>query len=108
MSGAGQIAEGDCVTMARRAATTRVPGRDERARDAAAAADERPRQGHGDSRPPPPDRGATAATAWTEGAVRSLRPGLPRGVATPTPRDVLRRVRLLVCPETILRWHRDL
>src|SRR2546430_2804798 len=85
LSGAGQIAEGDCVTMARRAARTRVPGRDERARDAAAAADERPRQGHGDSRPPPPDRGATAATAWTEGAVRTLRPGLPRGVATPTP-----------------------
>ena len=24
------------------------------------------------------------------------------------PRDVLRRVRLLVCPDTVLRWHRDL
>jgi putative transposase len=24
------------------------------------------------------------------------------------PRDVLRRVRLLVRPETVLRWHRDL
>lgn len=24
------------------------------------------------------------------------------------PRDMLRRVRLLVCPDTVLRWHRDL
>jgi hypothetical protein len=24
------------------------------------------------------------------------------------PRDVLRRVRLLVRPETVIRWHRDL
>jgi putative transposase len=26
----------------------------------------------------------------------------------PLPRDVLRRIRLLVRPETVLRWHRDL
>ncbi|MEV4251233.1 hypothetical protein AB0J63_48585 [Streptosporangium canum] len=27
---------------------------------------------------------------------------------TSLPREVLRRLRLLVCPDTILRWHRDL
>ncbi|MGN9787988.1 hypothetical protein ACTMTF_41680 [Nonomuraea sp. ZG12] len=27
---------------------------------------------------------------------------------TSLPREVLRRLRLLVCPETVLRWHRDL
>jgi hypothetical protein len=46
--------------MARRAATTRVPGYDERARHAAVAAAERPRQGYGNPRPPPPDRATHA------------------------------------------------
>jgi hypothetical protein len=27
---------------------------------------------------------------------------------TSLPREVLRRLRLLVCPDTVLRWHRDL
>jgi hypothetical protein len=71
--------------MARRAATTRVPGYDERARDAAAAADERPGQGHGNPRPPPPDHGATAAAGRRENTLPSLRPGLPRGAAAQTP-----------------------
>src|SRR3954453_23638337 len=44
-----------------------------------------PRQGHGNPRPPPPDHGATATTAWREGAVRPLRPGLPGGAAARAP-----------------------
>src|SRR6266508_3656414 len=83
--GLAEIAEAGWVTMARRAATTRVPGYDKRPRDAANAADERPGQGCGNSRPPSPDHGAAAPTAWGEGAVRPLRPGLPRGAAAPTP-----------------------
>ena len=35
---------------------------------------------------------------------RALLAALPH----PLPRPVLRRLRLLVCPDTIMRWHRDL
>src|SRR4051812_33981452 len=71
--------------MARRATTTCVPGRDERARDAATAADEHPGQGRRDPRPPSPDRGAAAAVGRGENPVRPLRPCVPRGAAAPTP-----------------------
>jgi hypothetical protein len=85
MSGTGQVAERSCVTMPHCAVATRVPGYDERARDAATAADERPGQGRGNPRPTPPGHGAAAPTAWGEGAVRPLRPRLPCGPAAPTP-----------------------
>src|SRR5260221_7148786 len=69
--------------MLPRAATTGVPRRDERPRDATTAADERPGQGRRDPRPAPPDHGARTPTRQAEVAVRPDRPGVAGSAAPP-------------------------
>lgn len=56
--------------MVRRAAATCLSGCDERVRDVAAAAEERPRQGRRDPRPAPSDHGAEAPTRQGRGVIQ--------------------------------------
>jgi hypothetical protein len=92
------------------AASTGVPRRDERVCDAAAAADERAGQGRGDPVPTPPDHGPRTATARQGRKVRFAPAdrAFLSALLHRLPRDGLHRVLLLVRPETVLRWHRDL
>jgi transposase len=90
------------------AATTCLPDRDEHLCGAAAAPFERPGQGHRD------------LALRHQIAVLERQPGDAKVRFTPTdraflaallhrlPREALRRLRLLVRPDTIVRWHRDL
>ncbi len=71
------------VMMIDRAAATGLPGCDERVRDAAPAADERPGQGRGDPRPAPPDHRAGTPTRQGQDPVHAERPGVPGGAAAP-------------------------
>src|SRR5215469_2017792 len=57
---------------------------------------------------PPPDHDPRAAVERPENQVHPRRPGVARHVAAPTPRTVLHPIRLLVHPETVQRWHRNL
>jgi hypothetical protein len=82
--------------MINRAAATCLPNRNERLRRAALVPDERPRQGRRDPRPAPPDHRPAETTGPSS---------LP---SSPLPREALRRLRLLVRPDTVLRWHRNL
>src|SRR2546425_4228151 len=61
--------------MIGRAVETGLPGRDERVRDAAPAADERPRERYRDPGPAPSDRGSGAAAERAAGPVPRHRPG---------------------------------
>ena len=70
------IADGEWTMMACRAATTGVPGRDKRVRDAAAVTDGRPWQGRGDLGVAPSDHGAAAPARQREGRA-SIRPTGP-------------------------------
>jgi DNA-binding transcriptional regulator YiaG len=67
--------------MIGRAAETGVPGYDEHVRDAAAAADERPREGCRNPGPAPSDCGPGAAVERAAGPVPRERPGVPGHVA---------------------------
>jgi hypothetical protein len=92
------------------AASAGVPGRDERAGHAAAAADQRPRQGRRDPGLAPPDHSSRTATPRprSQGSIRSRRPSPARGLLHLLPRKTLHQIRLMVRPDTVLRWHRDL
>src|SRR5688500_3490064 len=89
------------------AAQTGLPECDQRVRLAAPAAHGRPGQGRGDpgaaapNHDPgtPPGQGPSAVLPGDRAFLAALLHRLP--VAT------LRRLRLLVHPETVLRWHRD-
>ena len=84
---AAGIHANSCARMIRCAASTGLPRRDQHARAAAAAADERPGQGRRDPRAAAPDHGPRTATARREGPVHPGRPGLARRPAAPaTPR----------------------
>jgi hypothetical protein len=76
--------------MVRRAAATGLPGCDERVRDAAPDAVLERQLGKEKVRFPPSDRTFLAALLHR------------------LPLNVLRRLRLLIRPDTVLRWHRDL
>ncbi len=98
-----------CDMMISCAASTGLSERDERVRVTAAASGERPGQGRGDPGAAPPDHGAGTGS-WA-------RPGRgspwPIGRSWPhcctgSPGNVLGRLRLLIRPDTVLRWHRDL
>ena len=97
-----------CGMMVDCAASTGLFGCEERVRVTAAAPGERPGQGRGDP------------GAASQIAVLERQPGKTRPRFWPSdraflaallhwlPRDVLGRFRLLVRPDTVLRWHRDL
>jgi putative transposase len=91
-----------------RAAETGVPGCDERVRDAASAADERPVQGHEilalRHQITVLQRQLSGQRVRFESGDRAFLAALLHQL--PTHR--LRRMRLLVRPDTVLRWHRDL
>jgi hypothetical protein len=97
-----------CGMMIGCAASTCLSGCDERVRVTAASSDERPGQG----------RGILALRhqiAVLERHLGKVRPRFCPGdraflaaLLHRLPRDVLGRLRLLVRPETVLRWHRDL
>lgn len=88
--------------------TTCLPDCGERLCGAAAFPDERPGQGHRDPGPAPPTRRAVAPIGKRKGEVHPGRTCRPRcATAPPTTGDVM-PARLLVRPDTILRWHRDL
>ena len=90
------------------AAPTGLPECDQRVRLAAPAAHERPGQGHGNPGVTTSDHCPATPTGQHPASVLPRRPGIPRGTTAPTPVPTLRRLRLLVRPETVLRWHRDL
>jgi hypothetical protein len=71
-----------------------------------AATSERHRQGHRDPYTAPLTRHPAAADRQT--APYPGRPRSPRRSPAPTPPPGLRRLHLIVSPDTILRWHRDL
>ena len=91
-----------CGMVIDRAAATGLSRYDERVRVAAAAAGEQPGQRRGDPRAAPPALGP-AATAWFTPADRALLAALLHRL----PSDVLKRLHLVVRPDTVLRWHRD-
>jgi hypothetical protein len=67
------------------AASTRLPGCDQRVRVTAAASDERPGQGRGNPGAASPDHGAGAAAGYDPAAVLPWRPGVPGRPAAPAP-----------------------
>ncbi|MGK3111358.1 transposase domain-containing protein [Streptomyces sp. WAC05858] len=78
------VVAGSRVMMIDRAAATGLPGRDQRVRAAASAADERPGQGCGDPVSPPSDHGARTPTRQCSSTVQPERPGVPGGTTAPT------------------------
>jgi hypothetical protein len=97
-----------CGMMIGCAVSTGLSGCDERVRVTATASGERPGQGCGDLGAAPPDHGARTAVRHDPAAVLSRRSGVPGRPAAPAPEGRARRFRLLVRPETVLRWHRNL
>jgi transposase len=81
---------------------------DGRVRITQAAAGQRPAQGRRDRGAAAPDHGPAAAVRHDPAAVLPRRPGVPGRPAAPAPRDLLGQIHLLVRPDTVLRWHRDL
>ena len=90
------------------AASTCLSGSDEHVRVTAASSDERPGQGGGDPGAAPPDHRPGAAAGQGPAAVLLADRAFLAALLYRLPRDVLGRFRLLVRPETVLRWHRDL
>ncbi len=97
-----------CGMMIGCAAATCLSGCDERVRVTAASSGERPGQGGGDLGAAPPDHcpGAAAGKARPRFSLDDR--AFLAALLHRHPRDVLGRFRLLVRPETVLRWHRDL
>ncbi|HZI77799.1 MAG TPA: hypothetical protein VFD73_27915, partial [Gemmatimonadales bacterium] len=90
------------------AAATFLPGCDERVRVTAASSGERPGQGGGDLGATPPDHGPGAVAGQGPATVSLADRAFLAALLHRLPRGVLGRFRLLVRPETVLRWHRDL
>ena len=90
------------------AVATGLPDCDEHVRDPASSSRERSGQGHRDLGPAPPDRGTGTPTG--ERKVRFTPPdrALLAALLHRLRPETLRRMRLLVRPDTVLRWHRDL
>ena len=96
-----------CGMVIDRAPATGLPGCDERLRAAAAAADEQPGQGRRDPRAAPSALGPAAAARSGQGPVHPGDRALLAALLHQIPRDVLKRLHLVVRPDTVLRWHRD-
>lgn len=94
--------------MAGRAAPTGLPERDQRVRAITSAAHGRSGQSRGDPGITPPDHGpgtplGKARLRFSSGDRAFLAALLHR-----LPAETLRRFRLLIRPDTVLRWHRNL
>jgi hypothetical protein len=87
-------------------AATGLSRLDEYVRAHTYAADERPRQGRGDPCAAAPAGGP--ATQSGQARVHAERPHAAGRAPAPPPTQKLRQLRLLVRPDTILRWHREL
>jgi hypothetical protein len=102
------VLDGGWARMPGCAASIGLPRRDQRIGNAATAADDRPGQGRRNPGPPSPDqileRQLNGERIRFTAADRALLAALLHRL----PRTVLRQIRLLVRPETVLRWHRDL
>jgi putative transposase len=72
------------------------------------APDDRPGQGHRDPGVAPPNCSPATTTRRHEDAVQPTDRALLAALPHRLPRHTLHRLRLLVRPDTILRWHRDL
>lgn len=96
-----------CGMVINRAAATGLPRCDERVRAAAAATDEQPGQGRRDPRAAPPALGPAPAARSGPGPVHPGDRALLAALLHRLPRDVLNRLHLVVRPDTVLRWHRD-
>jgi hypothetical protein len=94
--------------MARCAASTGVPRRHQRVRVAPASPGERTRQGRGNPRPPSPNHRAATPVGAGQAPVRAGRQGIAGSAPAPAPAVLLGELRLLVRPDTVLRWHRNL
>ena len=90
------------------AAPTGLPGCDECVRVTTAASGERPGQGRRDPGAASPDHGPGTAARHEPAAVLPRRPAFLADLLHRLPRDVLGRFRLLIRPDTVLRWHRNL
>ena len=94
--------------MIDRAVATGLPRRDKRMCHAASTADEQPGQGRGNPRVAPSDHAAAAATGPERPQFHRSGRALLAALLHQLPLNVLRRLlRLLVRPDTALRWHRD-
>src|SRR5947209_8312433 len=102
------IVGGDYAMMPARAAATGLPGDHERVRAVTAAAGQRPEQGRGNPGPATSARGIAPPARRAAGAVRPFGSGVAGRAMSQLPRPSLHRLRLLVRPDTVLRWHRDL
>lgn len=92
--------------MASRAATPGLSRGHQHLRAPAPAADEGPGQRHRD--PCPAASTARTATPGRQAHVHRHRPRCPRRPLHHLPREKLRQLLLLVRPDTIMRWHRNL
>src|SRR5215475_4376052 len=90
------------------AAATGVPGHHEHVYAAATAARRRPRQGHRDPVLASPTHGVAAPTRRQKVRFAPVDRAWLAALLHPLPRPSLRRLWLLVQPDTILKWHRDL
>src|ERR1700730_13207978 len=107
-SGAARVREERCGTVINRAAATGLPWYGKRVRTAAAAADEQPGQRRRDPRAAPPALGPAAATRSGQSAVHPADRALLAASLHRLPRLVLKRLHLVVRPDTMLRRHRDM
>src|SRR5437764_7191132 len=90
------------------AAATGLPGYHERVYVAATAAWRRPRQGHRDPVVAPPARSVAVQLNGQQVRFAPADRAWLAALLHPLPRPTLRRLRLLVRPDTLLKWHRDL
>ncbi len=90
------------------AAPTGLPERDQRLRATAPTAHEQPGQGHGNPGAAAPDHGSGTPTGQHPSAVLPGDRACLSALLHRLPAATLHRLRLLVRPETVLRWHRHL
>jgi hypothetical protein len=99
---------GRCDMMIGRAAPTGLPRRDERVRTTAAPSNERRGQRRRDPGAAPPGHRPGTATGQRPAAVLPADQTFLAALLQRVPKDVLSRFRLLMRPDTVLRWHRNL
>ena len=91
-----------------RAGPVRLPRRLPGLRRAMAPAYDRSREGRRDPRSTPSTRGPAPTTRRSAPTIALEDRALLVALLVPLARVTLRRLRLLVSPDTVLRWHRDL
>ena len=82
--------------------------RHQRLRRVAVVTDERPGQGRENLGTAASARGPAAANGSNRARLAPKDRAFLAALLKPLPQDSLRRLRLIVSPDTVLRWHRDL